>query len=244
MDDSGARMVYGDGAMREPTTGKGRFDLISPFALDRLAHWYEAGAKKYADRNWEKGMPFNRTIDSALRHLNRWMRGDRSEDHLAAAAWNVFAMLHFEETGQAEEWNNYPCYKRGATKIQRAEPRDADKPRSEAPPKPEMERGYSIIAVDFDGCLCESKWPEIGESNTLLIERLKRRVEKGDKLILWTCREGDKLREAVEWCKSWGLEFDAVNENLPEMNALYGNDSRKIGADVYIDDKALKEVAG
>ena len=233
MDDSGARMVYGDGAMREPTTGKGRFDLISPFALDRLAHWYEAGAKKYADRNWEKGMPFNRTLDSALRHLNRWMRGDRSEDHLAAAAWNVFAMLHFEETGQAEEWNNYPCYKRIAPEIQQA---DAQ--------KPDMKRDYQILAVDLDGCLCENKWPEIGKPNTRLIEHLKRRVKQGDKLILWTCREGEQLREAVEWCKAQGLEFDAVNANLPEMNALYGNDSRKIGADFYIDDKAVRAVFG
>lgn len=54
----------------------------------------------------------------------------------------------------------------------------------------------------------------------------------------------ERVPGSDEGCKSWGLEFNAVNENLPEMTAHYGNDSRKIGADIYIDDKSLKEVAG
>jgi hypothetical protein len=228
MTDSGARMTYDTGAMREPSTNKGAYELVSPFALERIAIWYELGARKYADRNWEKGIPFNRLIQSAIRHLIRWMKGDREEDHLAAVCWNVMAMMHFQETGQADELNNYPCYKRIALKIQQA---DAT--------KPDTKRDYQILAVDFDGCLCVNAWPEIGEPNTGLIKSLKRRAEKGDKLILWTCREGEQLREAVAWCKAHGLEFDAVNANLPEMNAIYGNDSRKIGADYYIDDKAM-----
>ena len=58
-------------------------------------------------------------------------------------------------------------------------------------------------------------------------------------MILYTCREGDLLREAVDWCKAHGLEFDAVNENLPERIALYGGDCRKISADAYLDDLAI-----
>ena len=73
-----------------------------------------------------------------------------------------------------------------------------------------------VIAVDFDGTICRSKWPDIGEANNGLIEWLKACRENGDKLILYTCREGDMLRAALMWCIARGLEFDAVNDNLPE----------------------------
>lgn len=59
----------------------------------------------------------------------------------------------------------------------------------------------------------------------------------GDKLILWTCREGALLDEAVLWCLNRGLKFDAVNDNLPEDIEKYGNNCRKVNADVYLDDK-------
>ena len=95
-----------------------------------------------------------------------------------------------------------------------------------------------IIAVDFDGTLCESIWPGIGAPNTELIKTLKERKAKGDKIILWTCREGDKLKEAIDWCKDKGLEFDAVNDNLQERKEHWGNNPRKIFADEYWDDKA------
>lgn len=96
-----------------------------------------------------------------------------------------------------------------------------------------------IYAVDFDGTLCESQWPGIGEPNTKLIQHLIKRRSEGVKLILWTCRCGERLKVAVEWCKNHGLEFDAVNENLPEMKERYGNDCRKIYATCYIDDLAV-----
>ena len=102
-------------------------------------------------------------------------------------------------------------------------------------------RKYSIYAIDFDGTLCESVWPGIGDPNIALIEHLKKKREKGNKLILWTCRVGERLQEAVNWCKCYGLEFDAVNENLPEMIEKYGGDSRKVYADVYIDDQAVNK---
>lgn len=96
-----------------------------------------------------------------------------------------------------------------------------------------------VIAVDFDGTLCVSQWPEIGEENYGLIEWLKECRSKGDKVILFTCREDDLLDAAVKWCAERGLRFDAVNENLPERIDRYGGDCRKISADIYLDDRAI-----
>ena len=96
-----------------------------------------------------------------------------------------------------------------------------------------------VIAVDFDGCLCESRWPDIGPPNEAVIEYLKDRQRQGDKLILWTCREHEMLDRAVMWCLRQGLKFDAVNQNLPERIEQYGNDCRKVGADEYWDDRSV-----
>ncbi len=76
---------------------------------------------------------------------------------------------------------------------------------------------YQIIAVDFDGTLCFSNWPELGEPNRPLIEYLKSQRSSGNKLILCTCRAGEALEKAVSWCRDQQLEFDAVNDNLPEI---------------------------
>ena len=94
------------------------------------------------------------------------------------------------------------------------------------------------IAVDFDGTLCENKWPKIGEPNTELINQLIEEQKNGAVIILWTCRERRLLKAAVSWAKSQGLEFDHVNRNAPERVRAFNNDSRKISADVYVDDRA------
>lgn len=97
-----------------------------------------------------------------------------------------------------------------------------------------------IIAVDFDGTLCSNEWPYIGTANAYLINILIRLQQtKGCKLILWTCRTGQHLEDAVEWCKKRGLIFDAINENLSEMIEVFGGDTRKIVADYYLDDKSV-----
>ena len=97
---------------------------------------------------------------------------------------------------------------------------------------------YQIIAVDFDGTLCYSDWPALGEPNLALIAYLREWKRMGNKLILWTCRAGEPLDMALRWCREYELEFDAVNDNLPEIVEKYGNNSRKITCDYYIDDRA------
>lgn len=96
LDHGGERETTGSGACREKSVGKGRPDLLPPYPLMRLAQHYANGAVKYGDRNWEKGLPLARFIESAYRHLLQFMAHDRSEDHLAAVLWNVAGYVHTE----------------------------------------------------------------------------------------------------------------------------------------------------
>lgn len=95
--DSGERQEFDTGSKRDTQDGKGRPDLIPIESLRRLSKHYEHGAKKYGDRNWEKGQPLSRYYASAMRHMWDYMEGDYSEDHLAAAAWNIFSMIATQE---------------------------------------------------------------------------------------------------------------------------------------------------
>jgi len=97
LKDSGTRKEFSGGAVRDTAEGKGRYDLISPHSIFRIANIFEKGAKKYAARNWEKGMNLSRLVDSALRHTFQYLEGNRDEDHIAQAAWNLMAALHTEE---------------------------------------------------------------------------------------------------------------------------------------------------
>lgn len=97
-----------------------------------------------------------------------------------------------------------------------------------------------VIAVDFDGTLCEHKYPEIGKPNHELIQRLIDLRRHGAKLILWTCREDELLSEALVWCHQQGLDFDAANQNLTENIRACHADPRKIFADIYLDDRAMR----
>ena len=93
-----------------------------------------------------------------------------------------------------------------------------------------------IIAVDFDGTIVDHEYPEIGKTKLFAFETLKALQEQSHQLILWTYRAGKELDEAVEYCKKNGIEFYAVNKNYPEE--IYDDSiSRKIMADIYIDDK-------
>lgn len=92
-----------------------------------------------------------------------------------------------------------------------------------------------IIAVDFDGTLAVTDYPKIIEPKVYVIKFCKLMKNDGHTVILWTCRHGKELEEAVEWCKEQGLTFDYINENPPEKIPIYG-DSRKVYADLYLDD--------
>ena len=96
-----------------------------------------------------------------------------------------------------------------------------------------------VFAVDFDGTLCKNAWPNIGEPIYDMIDWVKQLRQNGHKIILWTCRDGMPLVEAVTWCAEHGLFFDAINDNLEDHKHLFGGNSRKILADYYVDDKAL-----
>ena len=97
----------------------------------------------------------------------------------------------------------------------------------------------SIISCDFDKTICLGNSfpnPYEGKPNIKLIRYLKEAKKRGNKLILNTMREGDLLFMAVTWCMGKGLEFDAINDNLPEMTQKWGCNPRKVYADYYIDD--------
>lgn len=96
-----------------------------------------------------------------------------------------------------------------------------------------------IVAVDFDGTLAETHFPEIIKPIQKNIAYCKFQKKRGAILILWTCRCGQDLTDAVEFCAAYGLEFDYINENVPENVEKFNNDSRKIFADEYFDDKGV-----
>lgn len=89
IEDSGDRTAFGTGAVRDMHEGKGRLDLLPCSAILELAKHCENGAIKYGERNVDKGIPQHSFIDSGLRHLFKYLRGDRDENHLVAALWNV-----------------------------------------------------------------------------------------------------------------------------------------------------------
>jgi hypothetical protein len=125
LPDSGTRATYETGAQRDNRVGKGRYDLISPYALKRLALRLEAGAEKYSDRNWEKGMPLARYLDALIRHTQQLLMGDTTEDHASAVMFNIMAYMHTEEMLEKgllpEELDDLPDYEGRAEVVQWAQ---------------------------------------------------------------------------------------------------------------------------
>ena len=95
--DSGEKQEFSTGSMRDTARGKGRFDLISWYAVWRLARHYENGAQKYAEDNWRKGQPLMRYFNGTIRHMVKWAMGATDEDHLAAAMWNIACIIEHEK---------------------------------------------------------------------------------------------------------------------------------------------------
>lgn len=94
-----------------------------------------------------------------------------------------------------------------------------------------------VIAIDFDGTVVDDAYPGIGKAKMFAFQTLKKMQEDGHRLILWTYRHGKKLDEAVAFCKENGVTFYAVNASYPEEIAFDGSVSRKIHADLFIDDR-------
>lgn len=92
----GANVRYGTGAVRSSDAESTRYDLISPIGLEAVARACAEGAAKYGDYNWERGMPVGDLLNHAIRHVYRYLAGDREEDHLGHAAWGLLAAIHSE----------------------------------------------------------------------------------------------------------------------------------------------------
>ena len=95
------------------------------------------------------------------------------------------------------------------------------------------------IAVEFDGTIVEHRYPKIGEEIPFATETLKILAQERHKLILWTVREGELLEEAIEWCRQRGVFFYSVNKDYPEEEKSHNGFSRKLKADLFIDDRNL-----
>ncbi len=100
-----------------------------------------------------------------------------------------------------------------------------------------------IIAVDFDGTIVENAYPSIGKPLIFAFDTLKKLQSEGHQLILWTYRTGKPLKEAIDFCAVNGLQFYAVNKSYPE-EVYSENISRKINADVFIDDRDVGGMKG
>lgn len=97
-----------------------------------------------------------------------------------------------------------------------------------------------IIAIDFDGTIVENNFPKIGDERLFATETLKMLIKDRHQLILWTCREGRLLDDAINWCKERGVEFWAINKDFPEEDITKNQQfSRKIKADIFIDDRMV-----
>jgi hydroxymethylpyrimidine pyrophosphatase-like HAD family hydrolase len=102
---------------------------------------------------------------------------------------------------------------------------------------------HLIIAIDFDGTIVEDAYPQIGNPKIFAFETMKELNKDGHRLILWTYRNGSRLQDAVDFCSKKGVEFYAVNKNYPEEN-FDGKVSRKIHADLFIDDRNIGGMLG
>ena len=95
-----------------------------------------------------------------------------------------------------------------------------------------------IIAVDFDGTIVENQYPKIGPEHPFAIETLKMLIRDHHRVVLWTCREGALLEEALQWCRERGVEFYAANRDYPEETTDNNpHFTRKLKADIFIDDR-------
>lgn len=99
-----------------------------------------------------------------------------------------------------------------------------------------MKEERKIYAFDFDGTIVTNEFPEVGKPIMEVIDLIRSVKSQGHYVILYTMREGEYLKDAIDFCRSWRIFFDAVNDNLPHMKEFYRNNPRKIFANYYVDD--------
>lgn len=97
MKSSGKIRQFSSGAVRDAADGKPRMELLPYDLLMRTSIWYGVGAEKYGDNNWRLGQPQSAVIGSLMRHLTKYMNGERDEDHLAAVVWNALSLMNSDE---------------------------------------------------------------------------------------------------------------------------------------------------
>jgi hypothetical protein len=96
-----------------------------------------------------------------------------------------------------------------------------------------------IIAIDFDGTIHTGRWPEIGLPAPDVVKVMRQLKDDGHYIIIWTCREGERQTEAINWLLEKGIPFDRINDHKPGTTEIYGYSSRKVYAHLYIDDKQV-----
>lgn len=96
-----------------------------------------------------------------------------------------------------------------------------------------------VLAVDFDGTIAHPDFPALGKPKPNVSEVFKKLTDEGYHIIIWTCREGLHILDIVKWCQENDIPFHQINEHHPHLIEFYGNDTRKICADIYIDDRCL-----
>ena len=102
-----------------------------------------------------------------------------------------------------------------------------------------------ILAIDFDGTLVSNEFPKVGKPDYIVAGTVKAYQKAGWKVILWTCRTDTMLQEAIDFCREQlGIEFDAVNDNLPEVQQYFGGNTRKVFANLYWDDRSAALYVG
>lgn len=152
-----------------------------------------------------------------------------------------FVELGIFNPNEVREIMNYAPRDGGDEYVRRLDTRPTSEPKNKANAfrNKSNSKKSKVYAVDFDGTLCNNLYPKIGWEKTNVTAYVKKLKEDGNRIILWTCRADDLLQEAVDWCAEKGIEFDGINENLEDIISEYGSDTRKISADIYLDDKAL-----
>ena len=120
LKDSGERITFAGGAMKEPSGTRARFELVPWEVIRELAEHYARGALKYADRNWEKGITIMTFMCSAFRHLEQFLRGETDEPHLISALWHIagarWTLIRIADGSLPESLDDRPVYGRKDSK--------------------------------------------------------------------------------------------------------------------------------